>query len=372
MEEKPYWVGFNHVKGIGAVRFKNILDYFGKLEIAWQAPTDAYLSLGLPGKILDNFVQIRQSIDLERIMDRLNQQGIQVITWEDDEYPRRLREINQPPPVLYVKGAILLQDDLAVGIVGTRRVTGYGRQVTEEFASRLAIEQVTVISGMARGVDSIAHDAAIKAGGRTIAVLGNGVDLIYPPENRMLAENIVKNGAVISDYPPGTAPDGANFPARNRIISGLARAVVVVEAGDKSGALITAGFAADQGRDVFAVPGGIYAPQSKGTNGLIQRGAIPLLRIDDLLESLDIIQAQKHQYAQLSLPADGMENILYQLLRNEALHIDDITSRSGLPIEQVSATLTMMELKGLVRLSGAMQYQSVQEEHGVYRIDEAN
>jgi DNA processing protein len=370
MDEKAYWVGFNHVRGIGAVRFRSILDFFGNLETAWQAPTDALTSLGFSSRIIDSFVQVRQGIDLDRIMGRIAQQGIHVITWADDEYPRRLKEINQPPPVLYVKGDLLLQDDLAVGIVGTRRITGYGRQVTEEFASRLGMEHVTVISGMARGVDSIAHAAAIKSGGRTIAVLGSGIDQIYPPENRQLAEHIAQNGAVISDYPPGTSPDASNFPPRNRIISGLSRAVIIVEAGEKSGALITAGFAADQGRDVFAVPGGIYAPQSKGTNALIQRGASPLLRIEDLLESLDILQAQRHQYAQLALPADGMENILYQLLRNEPLHIDDITSRSGLPIEQVSATLTMMELKGLVRLSGAMQYQSVMEEHGVYRIDE--
>ena len=208
-----------------------------------------------------------------------------MLTWEEDAYPRRLKEIDQPPPVLYLRGDLLPADEWAVAIVGTRRITAYGRQVTEEVATTLARSGVTVVSGLARGVDSVAHKAALDAGGRTIAVLGSGVDVIYPSEHRSLAERMIASGAILSDYPVGTAPDGVNFPPRNRIISGLSLAVIVVEAGQKSGALITAEFAAEQGRDVFAVPGNINAPQSAGCNALIQQGARPLLQARDVLEA---------------------------------------------------------------------------------------
>jgi DNA processing protein len=227
-------------------------------------------------------IAIRNKENLDTLMERIKRQGIQVITWEDEIYPRRLREIDQPPPVLYLRGSIDPEDDWAVAIVGTRRVTPYGRQITADLAAFLARNGITVVSGLARGVDGIAHEAALGAGGRTIAVLGSGVDRLYPPEHRKLAERIIDHGAVCSDYPPGTAPESSNFPPRNRIISGLSQAVVVIEAGESSGALITARFAADQGRDVLAVPGPINAAQSIGTNHLIQQGARPLLRVDEV------------------------------------------------------------------------------------------
>ncbi len=183
---------------------------------------------------------MRGEVDLEAELERILSKDIQVLTWESKEYPRRLKEIHQPPPVIYVRGSLTLEDEWAVAIVGTRRVTAYGRQMAEELAGYLAGNGITVVSGLARGVDGLAHKAALSAGGRTIAVLGSGVDRIYPPEHRNLAEEICTHGAVISDYAPGTPPEGVNFPPRNRIISGLSLAVIVVEAGKKSGALITA------------------------------------------------------------------------------------------------------------------------------------
>jgi DNA processing protein len=261
---------------------------------------------------------------------------------------------------------MIAEDEWAVAIVGTRRVTAYGRQVTEETATSLAHNGVTIVSGLARGVDSIAHQAAISAGGRTLAVLGNGVDIIYPPENRNLATQIMENGALVSDYALGTQPDGINFPPRNRIISGLSLAVIIVEAGLTSGALITASFAAEQGRDVFAVPGNINAPQSQGTNLLIRDGAQPLLNPQDVLEALNLTMVTEHRAVRVALPSDPTEAHLYQLLSREPKHVDEIRSQADMPIETVSATLAMMELKGMVRQVGGMNYVAVKEQPEPY------
>ncbi len=304
MEDKRYWVGFTLIKGIGAVRLQALIQHFGDLETAWKAKPADLAEAGLGAKLVERVVQARENVDLEKISAQITRQGIQILTWDDESYPARLREIDQPPPVLYVRGEYLLDDMFAVGIVGTRRVTPYGRQVTEEIAAFLASNGITVVSGLARGVDAVAHTAALKAGGRTIGVLGSGVDRIYPPEHRALAEQMMERGAVISDYAPGTPPDASNFPPRNRIISGLSLAVVVIEAGETSGALITAEFAAEQGREIFAVPGSIFAPQSKGTNKLIQNGAQPLLTANDLMQALNLTRMGEHKAARKILPGD--------------------------------------------------------------------
>lgn len=364
--DKRYWVGFNLVKGIGAMRLQALREHFGDLAIAWQAPADALRAAGLSVKLIERLMQVRADVDLDRLLNQIEKQGIAVLTWEDEAYPARLKEIEQPPPVLYVRGALTGQDDWAVAIVGTRRVTAYGRQVTEELASFLGRNGVTVVSGLARGVDAIAHQAALRAGGRTIAVLGCGVERVYPPEHAALAEQIMGAGALVSDYAPGTPPEAANFPPRNRIISGLALATVVVEAGETSGALITAQFAADQGREVFAVPGSILAPQSKGANALIAQGARPLLSARDLLEVLNLSRATEQQAVRKAVPGDEIEAALLGVLGPEPLHVDEIRQQTGLPIERVSASLVMMELKGLVRQVGGHNYVAVREERSDY------
>ena len=361
VDSKKYWVGFNLVKGIGAARLRVLLQYFGDIEAAWNASPQALQAAGLGNKIIDTFLQVRLDVDLETVLQRIQSKGISVLTWEDETYPRRLKEIDQPPPVLYLRGSLLPADEWAVAIVGTRRITAYGRQVTEEIATTLARSGVTIVSGLARGVDSVAHKAALDAGGRTIGVLGSGVDVIYPNEHRLLAERMIASGALLSDYAPGTAPDGVNFPPRNRIISGLSQAVVVVEAGQKSGALITAEFAAEQGRDVFAVPGNINAPQSVGCNALIQQGARPLLQARDILEALDLTMVQEHRSARSLLPADATEQQVLEIVGQQPLHIDEIRLQIGLPMEQVTAALAMMELKGMVRAVGGMRYVAVRE-----------
>jgi len=366
MSEKRFWIAFNLIKGIGAVRLQALIQHFGDLEAAWKADPAELAEAGLGQKVIERILEAREKVDLEKLCEKIASQGIQVLTWQDEMYPARLKEIDQPPPVLYVRGDYQPDDLFAVALVGTRRVTAYGRQIAEETASFLAANGITVVSGLARGVDAVAHQAALQAGGRTIAVLGSGVDRIYPPEHRRLAEQIQERGAIISDYAPGTPPDASNFPPRNRIISGLSLAVVVIEAGETSGALITAQFAAEQGREVFAVPGSILAPQSKGTNKLIQQGAQPLLNAGDLMQALDLTRMGAHKAARKALPADQTEARLLSLLGNEPLHVDEIRNQTDLPIEKVSAALALMELKGMVRQVGGMNYVAVREVQSDY------
>jgi len=368
VDTKAFWVGFNLVKGIGSVKFRALLDFFGDLAIAWEAPSDALLASGLNSRLVEKILHMRLQVDLDQLLTKIQEQGITVLTWVDDGYPIRLKEIDQSPPVLYIRGSIQPEDEWAVAVVGTRRVTSYGRQVAEELGSFLARNNVTVISGLARGTDAIAHQAAIKAGGRTLAVMGCGVDRIYPPEHRQLAEQIIAQGGLVSDYPVGTPPEGINFPPRNRIISGLSLATVIIEAGEESGALITSTFAAEQGREVFAVPGNIYALQSKGTNQLILQGARPYLAAQDILEALNLTMVSQQQTARKVLPVDTLEASILQVISFEPIHVDEICTQLNLPIERLSAALAMMELKGIVRQLGGMNYVAMHEAHPEYGL----
>jgi DNA processing protein len=368
MDDKKYWVGFNLIKGVGAVRMQALIQHFGELKLAWKAAPAELAGAGLGLKLIERVVQARSQVNLDQVWARIESQGIKILTWQDAAYPQRLKEIEQPPPVLYIRGEYLPDDLFAVAIVGTRRVTPYGRQITEELAAYLAGNGITVVSGLARGVDAIAHQTALKAGGRTIGVLGSGVDKIYPPEHRQLAERMTESGSIVSDYAPGTPPDASNFPPRNRIISGLSLAVVVIEAGETSGALITAEFAAEQGREIFAVPGSILAPQSKGTNKLIQQGALPLLSVNDLMQALDLTRMGDQKAARKIIPADETEARLMNVLGPQPLHVDEIRSQTELPIEKVSAALALMELKGMVRQVGGMNYVAVREEQSDYQV----
>lgn len=360
-DSKKFWLGFSRVKGIGAARTQILIKYFGDLAVAWRASEKQLREAGLSPKPVQSLLELRRNFDLDGEYQRIIDSGIQILTLDDPSYPKRLATIDYPPPVLFLKGDLQPDDDFSVAIVGTRRVTSYGRQVATELARYLAQNQMTVISGLARGVDGIAHQAALDAGGRTLAVLGSGVDVIYPPEHRSLAASIVQNGALISDYYPGTSPEGNNFPPRNRIISGLSLAVVIVEAGERSGALITANFAAGQGRDVFAVPGPIYAPRSKGTNRLIRDGALPLLEFSEILEALQLAQIEDYRYAKQVIPENDIELLLMETLRDEPMHINEIKAVTELPIDKISSALVLMELKGLVRNTGNLTYLSVGE-----------
>jgi DNA processing protein len=368
-DKKRFWIGFNRVYGIGPARLRTLLEFFGDVEAAWQASADDLIAAGLGPKTSRALLETRQQVDLDAEAAKVKSLGFEVVTWEDDHYPQRLREIPAPPPVLYVWGEIKPQDRWAVAVVGTRRATAYGKAVAREVASMLAASGVTVISGLARGIDALAHKAALEVGGRTIAVLGSGLDRVYPPEHRHLAESIADAGAVISDYPLGTRPEPKNFPPRNRIISGLAMIVVIVEAGEGSGALITADFAAEQGREVFAVPGEINKRASRGTNLLIQSGARILISPEDVLEALNLDLVARQEVAALELPEDETERRVFEALSGEPTHVDDLQASCDLPVAQITASLAMLELKGRVRQVGGMHYIRVREPGAAYRVD---
>jgi DNA processing protein len=360
MSEMRYWLAFNHVQGIGPVKTRALLDYFGDLQLAWQASAAELQQAGLDKRALKNVLDTRDSLDLDGELAKLRKCGVRLISWDDADYPSRLREIDDPPPVLYVRGTLNAEDQFAVAIVGTRLATAYGKEVARQLATELARNRITVISGLARGIDLLAHQAALDAGGRTIAVLGCGVDVTYPPEARKFSEPIIQHGALISEYPLGTAPDASNFPPRNRIISGMSLGTIVIEAGLESGALITSAFALEQGRDVFAVPGNIYSKSSQGTNRLIQQGAKLVTRIEDILEELHLERVSQQQETRELLPEDETERIVWSALSHEPTHVDELRRTLDLPVSTISSTLIVMELKGLARHVGGMNYIKAQ------------
>jgi DNA processing protein len=373
--ERACWVAFNRVPGIGVVRFRQLLDRFGSLAAAWAAPRHELALAGLDRRALDALNALRSTLDPGRELDRVRRLKADVVTWRDAAYPRLLAEIADPPPVLYVRGR--LEDAQALAMVGTRRATIYGRDIAERLAADLARAGLTIVSGLARGIDTHAHRGALQGGGRTIAVLGHGIDTCYPPENRRLAEEIVERGALLSDYPVGTGPAGENFPPRNRIISGLSAGVLVVEAGEHSGALITSRYAAEQGRDAFAVPGPITSAASRGCHQLIQEGAKLVTSPEDVLQELNphlAALAARQLRLDFAAPVDGAAtaavgvgagagagptegDLLARLheLGGEA-HVDHLARASGRPVHEVSAELALLELQGRVRHAGGMRY----------------
>lgn len=358
-QQQQYYYGFNLVPGIGPARLAKLIERCGSVAAAWHASPADLLAAGIDARSSVALEQIRGSVDLAARLAELAADGIQIVTVEDVAYPRLLLGVPNAPPLLYLRGDLTPTDDWAVAVVGTRSPTTYGKEATRMLVAELARRGVTIISGLAIGIDAVAHTAALDAGGRTIAVLGSGIDQVYPERNRALAGRIVQQGALISDYPLGTKPMAANFPPRNRIISGLALGTLVVEAGEKSGSLITVEFALEHGREVFAVPGSIFSRNSAGTHRLIRDGAAIVTCADDVLDALNLASAPVQQEIALTVLddlADATEATLMQHLSGEPQHIDLLTRASGLPAATVSATLAMLELKGYARQVGQMEY----------------
>ncbi len=364
-----YWIGFNKAPGIGAKKLRALIDTFGDIESAWKAPPNELAQAGLDRRSLDGLLQLRKDFDLDAECARIEEAGLTVLTWDDEAYPVNLRRIDSPPPVLFMRGELLAEDEWAIGIVGTRRATAYGRECALRLSTDLARAGVTIVSGLARGIDAVAHEAALSAGGRTLAVLGNGLDSVYPPEHRQLASRIAQQGALLSEQPLGMEPEARNFPARNRIISGLSLGVIVVEGDWSSGAVITAKQALEQGREVFAVPGSILSPASQGPNRLIQEGATPVMNANNVLEALNLTKVAQQSAARQTLPTDPIEAKLYGLLSAEPRHVDELRREANLPISEITSTLALMELKGLVRQTGGMQYVLAREPGPAYRVD---
>jgi len=356
VDELKYWVAFSGIAGIGRVRISQLREYFGSLQDAWQAPEDKLKQAGLDSRSTDALVSLRPRISLNAEMEKLERYGVKPLIYEDPLYPARLKQIYDYPPVLYVKGSLPAEDEPCLAIVGTRRPTIYGRQITEEIVADLTRSKIAVVSGLARGIDSVAHRTALEAGGKTVAVFGSGLDIVYPRENAKLAQAIMEQGALVSEHPLGVKPRAENFPLRNRIMSGLSLGVLVVEAGERSGALITAHQAVEQNREVFAIPGSILSPASQGSNRLIQEGAKLVRNYADILQELNLtIVVQQAEIKEFS-HGDEFGSAILRQLASEPIHIDEICRRSGLTMQEVSSALAMLELEGIARHVGNMNY----------------
>jgi DNA processing protein len=310
------------------VRFAQLENYFGGLEDAWRAGPAALKRAGLEGRVVRAIVAARPGLSLEAEIEKLERYGVKVFCHRDPDYPAHLKEIYDYPPVLYVRGSLLPEDEWCLAAVGTRRATVYGRQVAEEIVTDLVRSKITVVSSLARGIDSVAHHIALEAGGRSIAVFGCGLDMVYPSENAELARRIMEKGALVSKYPLGTKPRAENFPRRNCIMSGLSLGVLVIEAGMTSGAMIMARLALEQNREVFAVPGSILAPSSSGTNHLIQEGAKLVQDCNDILEELNLATVAHQMEIKEVIPASDIKTGLLKQLRAEPAHIDEVCSHS--------------------------------------------
>jgi DNA processing protein len=363
-------IAFNRVSGIGPAKIQRLLDYFGELETAWAADAFELARAGLDKRALENLLLARKEMDIDAEVDRAQRTCDLILTFDDPRYPRRLKEIPQPPPLLYIKGTLKPEDEWALAVVGTRSASAYGKETTRAFVTDLARNKMTIVSGLARGIDAAAHVAALEADGRTLAVLGSGINVIYPPEHSKLASMISENGALISDYPVGMKPDASNFPARNRIISGLSLGVLFVEGDEVSGARITCDFALEQDREVFAVPGNIFRRESRGPNKLIRESRAKLVtRVEDILEELNLTMIAEKQEARAIVPANETEATLLRYLSPDPTHVDEIRLKSGLPIAQVTSTLAMMELRGLVMQTGGMNYVVAREQTTHYQTN---
>jgi DNA processing protein len=352
-EEIYYWLALSLTPGVGGIFIKRLLDRFGTPEAVFQAPLDELLQIeGLGEKVAREIQRGPVDKKVEKELYLLKGAGGKIMTIKDASYPKRLKEIYDPPPVLYVRGELREEDELAVAIVGSRKTTPYGKWMTEKMGQELARHGITIVSGMARGIDSHAHWGALSGGGRTIAVLGSGVDVVYPPENRNLYERIIDQGAVLSEFPMSSPPEGGHFPKRNRIISGLSLGVVVVQAGMESGSLITANYALEQGREVFAVPGNVGSDSSRGTHQLIKDGAKLVESSEDILEEvLPQWRKERETPQDVERPVLDLteeEKVLYEQLGETPLHIDVLIRESQFDPGKVSSLLLNLELKGLI------------------------
>lgn len=357
LKNETYLLALHSVHGLGPVRLKNLLDYFKDPKIIWESADREISSRGIPQSVITNLNFTRKTLDPEKYADDIQKSGIKYLTIFDENYPDLLKEIYDPPLVLFYLGNILPKDKKAIAIVGTRKMTGYGQLITEKFAKELSDAGLTIVSGLARGVDACAHRAVVETKGRTLAILGGGLKRIFPPENIALAHRIAEGfGAVISEFAPDEASLPGNFPARNRIISGLSLATLVTEAAEDSGSLITAKLALDQGRDVFAIPGPITSELSKGPSSLIKQGARLVTDADEILESLGLNKSNiKHPNADKLILSETEKEIL-NYLENENKHIDEICRNLKLPVSDVSACLIKLEIQGLVKNLGGGNY----------------
>lgn len=351
MSDLKYWIGLSMLPDVGPVSARKLLARFGSPQSVFGASElDLMAADGIGITRAKNILRFSSWDAIERQIVHTEKNGIRIATLQDPSYPELLKEIDGAPVVIYLKGDVQPHDKFAIAVVGSRRLTHYGASMAEGISGDLASMGFTIVSGMARGIDSSSHKAALKAGGRTLAVLGSGIDVPYPPENKTLMEKIAECGCVITEFPPGTSPDKENFPRRNRLISGLSLGVLVIEAASESGALITARYAAEQGREVFAVPGAVTSGNSAGTNELIRKGAILTRRAEDIVEELaPVLKGFIRAREKVTREITEEEKKICDLLSGEPKQIDEISRESGAPSSKVLGILLGLELKGAVK-----------------------
>lgn len=358
-QEKIYTIAFSHINGIGIARFRRIAAAFSSLYEAWNSPISAFAKTGIDKKTIDHIFQQRELINIENILARLERENVSVVIETDDAYPELLRKIYDPPFILFYRGCLPQKDRILFGIVGARKATPYGLQCTHQLVPDLVRHEIGIVSGLAYGIDGASHEATLANNGYTIAVVAGGVDQasIYPSAHKKLAERIVASkGCVISEYPPGTQPRAQQFPLRNRIIAGMARGILVVEAAEKSGALITASCALEAGREVLAVPGQITSPFSRGVNTLLKSGAHLVTEASDILSLLGFDLSQNARTSVSAVALTANEKMIYDFLCSEPMHLDQLISATKLDTQVVASTLLMLEIKNLIRSYGGMQY----------------
>ena len=360
LEARRHWIALNAIPNLSPEKFTLLLDHFPSPEAIWEASPEQLKAVPGFERSVETFVDHRRGLDLEHELTEIERLGLNALTLADAAYPDALRAIAHPPPVLLYRGDLMEKDRVAIAIVGTRKPSDYGRMIAEKLAKELGERGFTVVSGMALGVDTAAHQGALSAGARTLAVLGGGFGYVYPQQNVPLVDEIAASGAVLTEFAPGTKPDRWTFPQRNRIISGLTRGTIVVEAGEKSGALITARTATQQGREVFAVPGSITNTKSRGAHRLIQKGAKLIVDVDDVLEEFPDLQetlgagAQRASQQDVDLPP--VEAKVFAALDYEPIHFDDLVERTDASTTEVSLALFQLDAKGLIKELAGKRY----------------
>lgn len=369
LHERDYWLGFNIFPGIGPKRFYYLLKKFGSASKAWQASGDQLKETNLPKDIVQKFLEFRKNFVLTSEVLRLEKYLIKFLIIDDEEYPNNLKKIDTAPPLIYIKGRILPQDSLSIAVVGTRKITAYGREVTEKLVRGLTAFGITIVSGLARGVDSVAHRVALGNAGRTLAVLGSGLDRIYPPENKVLAEKIVSEdqGAIISELALGTPPFKGHFPSRNRLISGLSLGVLVTEGASNSGTKITSQYCLEQKRKLMAVPGPITSCFSDGPADLINQGAKLVVKAEDIIREIKISKTSELFLNQNKIGSGQIKGAkvefhnqeeaqIWQALTFGVKHIDELIRETQLSSDKILSLLTTLEVDGKVKNIGNGQY----------------
>lgn len=356
MAELEDLIRLNMTKGIGVITYKRLLERFGSPKTILGASKRELRGVeGVGEELAERITQASRNVDIDTELNLAREMGVEIVPYTSNNYPQNLKSIYDPPVVLYIKGAVKETDAIALAIVGSRRGTYYGQSQAERMSASLTGMGFCIVSGLARGIDAAAHRGALKVGGRTIAVLGNGMSAIYPPEHKELAERIAENGALVSELPMRTPPDGRNFPPRNRLISGLSLGVIVVEASLGSGSSITAQWALEQGKEVFAVPGNIDSPYSKGTHKLIKEGAKLVECVDDIIEELgplaETLRTPEGQSIEdpRSRALNEQEKKIFSVLSSNPMGIDEITAVTGLSPSNVASTLMILEIRKLIK-----------------------